>query len=579
MNKIKKISSIIASVVLSLGALVGCTGSNRSYNPDNFLPNGTEDNPYRIVKDPVTIKIFAPHSAGNPEYKDLVMFKHLSEITGLNFEFTTPDTSAYTNQRTGAWSSDSTIPDLFLFNNSISELVRYAERNYDAYVPFNDDNYSYKVGESTIQVGNIIDNYMPNYKKGLENNFGVDIQKSDAKKVVTLSDGKMYSTLSVNDVARDLTFKMFINEQWIENINNEFGGYNGKLLPKADEIKTIEEYLTVLRAFKELDANLNDDSNDEIPVTSKSLEYLRNFVLASYGYVSYGVEIENNQSSFTYVPYTEAYRKYLQFMNTLWSEGLMDVSTFSNKTDNQLALTGMKNRLGSFVAAAAYLIVGYDYESNYVTFGPLTSSYYTGNPLHLGLGYFIPDGATIPQKSIYVREVARLLDIMYSDLGTQLISYGVEGENWNWDNEEHTSWTFNVPSTWTGNQEQYRATITPNVGSASALYWSADFVEKMNDDIITSLNQMSRKYLPYLKNPEPGEIKLSGTEYGDVTTIKAALDPQLEYLESCYVRGVDGKDPYNEESYQSLINELKGFDADKLLKCYNDALNRYNQGK
>lgn len=131
-----------------------------------------------------------------------------------------------------------------------------------------------------------------------------------------------------------------------------------KLIPKADEIKTIEEYLTVLRAFKELDANLNDDSNDEIPVTSKSLEYLRNFVLASYGYVSYGVEIENDQSSFTYVPYTEAYRKYLQFMNTLWSEGLMDVSTFSNKTDNQLALAGMKNRLGSFVAAAAYLIVG-----------------------------------------------------------------------------------------------------------------------------------------------------------------------------------------------------------------------------
>ena len=67
---------------------------------------------------------------------------------------------------------------------------------------------------------------------------------------------------------------------------------------------------------------------------------------------------------------------------------------------------------------------------------------------------------------------------MCSDLGAQLISYGVENKNWTWDNAEHTSWTFNVPSTWTGNQEQYRATITPNVGSASALYWSSNFVEK-----------------------------------------------------------------------------------------------------
>ncbi len=40
--------------------------------------------------------------------------------------------------------------------------------------------------------------------------------------------------------------------------------------------------------------------------------------------------------------------------------------SFSNKTDNQMAQNGVKNRLGSFPAAAAYLIVGYDLEENYV---------------------------------------------------------------------------------------------------------------------------------------------------------------------------------------------------------------------
>lgn len=562
----KSLKLICAGIisVLALGVVAGCGPTSTDVSDDNFLPNGTEDNPYRIVKDPVTIKVFAPHSAGNPEYKDLAMFKHLSQVTGLNFEFTTPDTSAYSTQRNNVWNNQSSLPDIFLFNNAISEQVQYAEMNFNAYAPFNDDNYKY---------GNLINQYMPNYKALLENNFNIDKSQGDAKEVVTLSDGKMYATLSVGDVARDLTYKMFINQKWIDNINNNYGGYNDQLLPNADEVKTIEQYYTVLKAFKELDANDNGNPNDEIPVTSKSLEYLRNFILAAYGYVSYGAEIEADGNSFTYVPYTEAYRKYLQFANKLWTEGLLHKDTFSITTDSQMAQTGNQDRLGSFCSAAAYLTVGYDLEANYKTFGPLTSEYYTGPALHWGFGYFKPDGACIPQASTKQKEVARLIDIMYTELGQQLISYGVEGEHWTWDSAEKESWTFKVPSDWTGNQEQYRATITPNVGSASALYWSNDFVGKMNDPIIKELNKMSEIYLPYLKNPEPQEIKMNSTEYATITTIKASLDPQLKYLEASFVRG--DSDPNDDGAYNKFISDLKGFNADQLLKCYNDALARH----
>lgn len=549
--------------------MTGCGGTS-GYDPNNFLPEGTKENPYRIVKEPVTVKIFAPHSAGNPEYRDLVMFQYLSEITGLNFEFTTPDTSAYTNQRSSVWQTGSGIPDLFLFNNAVSEQVQYMENGYNAYAPFNDDSLT---GAGGLQIGNIIDTYMPVYRKKLEENFGIDPEKENAVKTATLSDGKMYCTLSVKDVARDLTYKMFINDEWIENLNE---GYDLHL-PRADEIRTLEQYYTVLKAFKEYDANNNGDPDDEIPVTSKSLEYLRNFILESQGYVSYGIELESDGSQYTYVPYTEAYRNYLIFMNRLWKEGILDKNTFSITTDSQMAQSGTKNRLGSFVGAAAYLIVGYEYESQYTTFGPLTSDYYQGDPVHLGFGSFVPDGACIPMQSPYIREVARLLDIMYSDLGAQLISYGVEGQNWTWDDEEHTSWTFLVPEDWTGNQEQYRATITPNVGSASGLYYSNDFVGKMNDDILISLNKMSEMYLPYLKVPEPAEIKMNSEEYSSITTIKAALDPQFEYLEASYIRGSDGCDPSDDASYEAFLSKLKGYGADTLLKCYNDALARYKE--
>lgn len=564
--KNKKILTIL-SLSLFTFSTVSCSGASVPYDETNFLKNGTEENPYQIVVEPVTIKVFAPHSSGNPEYKDQKMFKYLEKLTNLRFEFTTADTSAYSNRRSAIWNDSSYRPDLFLFNNPIAELVQFQERNFNAFVPFNDDNY---VDANDIEVGNIIENYMPNYKKGLENNFNIAESSGDAIEVATLSDGKMYSTLSVNDVPRDLTYKMFINREWIENCNY----YYETNLPAPEDIKTIEQYLEVLRAFKEHDANRNGDKNDEVPVTSKSLEYLRNFILQSYGYVSDSVEIESDGSKFTFVPTTEAYRKYLQFANTLWKEGLIDSTTFSIKTDSQMARKGIEGRLGSFVSAAAYIAVGYDYEDQYTTFGPLTSNYYTGTPLQLSFNSFKPDGACIPQTSRYVKEVARLLDIMYSDIGTQLISYGVEGEDWQWDDEEKTSWTFNVPSDWKGTQEDYRATITPNVGSASALYWSEEFVCKMNDDIIKNLNEMSASYVPYFKVPEPNKYKFTSSEYDEISTIKAALDPQMMFLESSFVRG--DEDPYNDKNWNSFQNKIKDYGADRLITIYNNCLNRYN---
>jgi len=550
-------------------ALAGCSGGS-AYDPDNFLPNGVEGNPYQIVKNPVEISIFAPKGTGNPSFDTLEMFKYLSEITNLKFKFTTPDSSAVQTVRAGVWQNQE-LPDLFLFANPISEIVQYVEQGFPAYVPLNDSTYSYKAGGKTIEVGNVIDNYMPNYKNGLENNFGVDLTAGNAKKVATLNDGKMYSTLTVKDVARDLTYKMFINQGWIDNLNTNYG----LNLPNANEISTLDDYYTVLKAFKDYDANDNGNPNDEIPVTSKSLEYLRNYILQAYGYVSYGPEIRDDWSQYDFVPMTSAYREYLKFASKLYSEGLLHNKTFTISTDAQMATYGQQNLLGSFVAAAPYLITGYELENNYTTIAPVRASSYTG-PLHqYCLGYFDATGACIPQKTMYVREVARLLDIMYSDLGTQLISYGVEGKNWHWNDENHTSWTFDVPADWTGNQEQYRGTITPNVGTASALYWSNNFVGKMDDDIIEKLNSQSEIYNQYLKVAEPFEIKLNSTEYATITKIKASLDTQITYLESCFIKKADGYDPYDDTSYNNFITKIKGYDCENLIKCYNDALARY----
>lgn len=569
--------------------LTGCRGGG-SYDADNFLPDGTEENPYQIVKNKVTINIFAPHSAGNPEYKDLKMFKHLSKITNLDFNFTTPDSSAYTNMKATIWASQGrNRQDLFLFNNSISEMVQYDEKGFDAYVPFNDDNYS----DSTGKIGNLIDQYMPYYKKGLEENFGES--KENAKEVVEVGEKKtMYSTLSVKNVSRDLTYKMFINEAWIKNLAKDKRTYIAKNnIKTAADINTIDQYLGVLRDFRDFDANGNGDATDEVPVTAKEMEYLRNFLLAAYGYVSPQMEIESDKSKYTFVATTDAYRNYLKTARLMYDEGLLQKSVFST-TDSTMKTDGMRGRLGSFVAAAPYLITGqekdkylkdeagnpYVLDEEYVTFGPLTSDFYTGSKIHLGFGVFSPDGAAIPYFSIYKREVARLIDIMYSPIGQQLIAYGVEGEDWKWNDDDHTSWTFLIPETWNKSSEDYRATITPNVGSASALYWNKDFVEKMKDPTIERLNEQSSLYVPYFKVPEPKEYKFTATEYADISTIKAVLDPKMEYYEASFVTGDGGANPKDNASWNKFVSEIttfstKGGTSTTLADIYNGMLKRY----
>lgn len=556
-----------AATVLSSLLLSACGG--RKYDPDNFLPEGTQENPYQIVKERATIKIFVPRGTMNPHYSEMKMFKVLSEVTNLNFEFTEADTAAYSTLRSAAWGDRDNLPDLFLFSNSISEQVVYSQ--YGALVRFNDDNLS----SGGVQAGNLIDNYMPHYKALLDDNFHIQTTTS-AKEVATLPDGYMYCTLSVNDVPRDLTFKMFLNQQWIENLREDGRTMpDGKAIPDAVDIKTVEEFIDVLRLFKNYDANHNGNPNDEIPVTAKELSYLRNFILAACGYVTPEIEVKNDGSDVVFVPQTDAYKKYLEIMNVLYSEGLLHSETFSIKTDQQLARYGLEGRLGCYCAAAPYIIVGDSLADDYVAFGPLTSEYYTGTPLQWGFSYFQPDGAVIPAGTPYVREVARLLDIMYSDLGVQLISYGLENEDWTWDNEEKTSWTFHVPDTWTGTQEEYRATITPNVGTASGLYWSYDFVGKMNDKTISSLNKMSERYIPYLKVPIPQEVKLGGSDYDTVTTISAGMNVYINSMEYDFITGAKELDT----EWEGFQARLKQYRADEMLALYSKAYKQYLAAK
>lgn len=568
----KKIVTIILAVLMlsmSVFLTFGCS-SGKQYDPDNFLPNGVEGNSWQIVKEPITLKVFVPFHSMHSHYSEMKLFKVLSERTNIKFDFVEANVEGYSSLRSTAWEDKDSLPDIFLFSNVVSEQVVFASQG--ALTPLNDPNLEV----AGVKVGSLLD-YAPDYKKGLETNFGLDVD-SNAQEIATFSDGKMYSFVSVNSVPRDLTFKMYLNVEWIDSLNQRYPD-----LQLQREPQTVDEYLKVLRAFKKYDANRNGDANDEIPVSATKLDYLRNFILASYGYVSAGIEINQTKDAYEYVPSTNAYRNYLKTLNVMYEEELLDNSTFEMSS---MADKGYKGILGSFSASAPYLVVGQKpmkgsqsqtpLDEQYSAFGPLLSNEYTGNRLQWNaIPYFQAIGAIIPTGTPYVREIARLLNLFYTEEGIQLQSFGVEGEDFTWDNEEKDSFTFNIPEDFEGSPEEYRAKITPNVGLGAALWWDNNFVGKQNDEVLSVVNKEAERYLPYLKDPLPGEIKLTAKEYERIALIETSLNTYIESAEYNFITGV--KDPESDKDWQEFIKKLEDYNYKTMLQIYNDALNRYSE--
>ena len=171
----KRLLSIITAIfLLSACVFTGACGKKKtvSYDPDNFLPEGTAENPYQIVKDPVTLKLFVPKSTMISSVADLVFFKELSRVTNIKFDIIEADVSAYTSLRTVMWENKKDLPDLLFMLNPVEEQNKYSK--YGAIVRWNDP----ALEAGGIKVGSLIDNYMSNYKNLLENNFNTESRYS-----------------------------------------------------------------------------------------------------------------------------------------------------------------------------------------------------------------------------------------------------------------------------------------------------------------------------------------------------------------------------------------------------------------
>lgn len=294
----------VGSVLVASSALLlaGCSKKDEAASPDYEL----EEVKFPL-KDEVTLKFMtssSPLSPKDPNQK--LILKRMEKATNVHIDWTNYQSDFAEKRNLDISSGD--LPDA-IHNDGASdvELMNWAKQGV------------------IIPVEDLINDYMPNLKKILDEN-------PQYKSMITAPDGHIYSfpwieelgegkesIHSVNDMA-------WINVDWLKKLN----------LPMP---QTTDDLVKVLEAFKTQDPNGNG-KQDEIPMSFVNGGGNEDFKML-FGAFGIGDNddhlVVNNDGTVDFTADNEEYKEGVKFMRQLQEKGLIDKEAFEQDWNTYIA--------------------------------------------------------------------------------------------------------------------------------------------------------------------------------------------------------------------------------------------------
>ena len=273
-----------------------------------------------VVGDKATLKVFYVPSANVEDMNTNYATKWYEEKTGVKVEWMLTSSADSTEKLSLllAANAKADMPDVFLCG--ISRAVAEA----------------YGVQGVLTDLTDLIDNYGVNMKKLFERNNKLDKQ-------MTAYDGKKYFLFRYYETVHVRhTQRMWMDMKWLSNL--------GLSTPT-----TTDEFYTVLKAFKDEDANGNGDATDEIPFIAFNGYWVNEFgkgLMNSFVYSPVGDDKKYYEDGKVKVSYAQdGWKEGLRYYKKLYDEQLLDNECFSMTYDQAKALASAEtgNRVGCLV--------------------------------------------------------------------------------------------------------------------------------------------------------------------------------------------------------------------------------------
>lgn len=339
-----------------------------------------------ILKTPEEFKIYAMQASTKVAANDKAVVKKSNEETNVIIDFVEVAGTSW-KEKTNILFSTGDLPDAFLGAIGV-------ETKYTMLTPL-DDYLTSEIAPNTVAFLNSRPEYWD---------------------ILRAPDGHIYSLPTGDETYWNLVdAQMWINTEWLENVG-------------MDIPTTADEFYEVLKAFKEMDANGNGDTEDEIPLTFKGTwgwaHGLEN-ALTTHGVFESETHVMTLDNEVIFAAEEEGYFEALKFYSQLMAEDMIDVEAFTQSSDQYLAKISKDNN--------TYGV--------YVNYGPSDDEIYAPLIFKNGSGDFMvgvnniekPEGFTITSKCQNPEALIRWYDYCNSSFEMVLNwNRGVKDEAWSY---------------------------------------------------------------------------------------------------------------------------------------------------
>ncbi len=409
----RKLISALLVLTVTAGLMTGCTGKGGSGNDSGLSDTNKVDQALQnasVVADSTGFT----YTGTGPITEDGGTLKFLAQTSNISgVDITKAPIVLKVFEEAGvspSWdlhnydSYEAEVSPIISSGNTDADIIKIPDSG--------DPNQVYIKSGIFIPLDQYFD-YMPNYVEWLKSH---PIEKAE----LTAEDGHIYYVPGLN-VADDYQPCLMYNQVWLDAA--------GKTAPE-----TLDDFVELLRYFRDNDMNGNGDTTDEIPMS-----IMKEFLPYMFG-PAFGLDLvsgfqadDTGKVTYAYAD-SENYKKYLAFINSLYTEGLLEKDYTSVDRDMVIDriskdLTGVAYDF-SWAMSMMYsnVLPYYDGTADkaFVGVAPLsgdTKGFYVGRNSLAGM-------FGVNKSSSQIELAVKFLDYAMCDHCQNYYQWGIEGESY-----------------------------------------------------------------------------------------------------------------------------------------------------
>lgn len=523
-----KVVYCILMGAMTVGTLAGCGSNNQVVSSAEESQGAESEAQGENGEENITFSVAYKKNSLTKDLAENPVYQQVEKDTGVHIEWTYYGDTDWDDQKALLLASGD-LPDIMFGDGFSKEDIA---NNTAYFLPLED----------------YIEKNCPNIKKAFD-------EYPELKTRATAADGHIYALPNRQPCMPNTQDAYFINQKWLDNL--------GLKMPT-----TTDELYTVLKAFKEQDANGNGDPNDEIPITAQSAQGKGFDVIEPYlpffgaidNMSEYKVMVQDGKVS--YMGTSENLKEAVKYFHKLYEEGLLDQETFTQ--DYSMMQAKFQNPddciVGMGTAWVPSAIVSPDYLDQYSIMlplkGPQGTTYARYNPeiyniastqFEISSKCKNPEAAMKWADALYNEEVS--IQTYFGPLGTCVEKTddgkykvlppqdGLSGDIWTWTNAPKSHGPKFV------SEETEKNIILP---------------EDSNEAVKLAVNE---KYQPYISKEYYPLFAFEDDVVNKLVAYKADMEPYRDEQIANWIvyGGVD-------EEWDAYIEKMKQFGVDDYVK-------------